>query len=59
MSNQLPATPIDWKHNGVRVIPGDQLDPNTVQTPGMSRAAAINRHLRRKRAGAHALGRAA
>jgi len=42
MSNELPATPIDWKHNGVRVIPGSQLDPNTVQTPGMSRAAAIN-----------------
>jgi uncharacterized RmlC-like cupin family protein len=24
------------------VIPGDQLDPNTPQTPGMNRAAAIN-----------------
>lgn len=33
----------NWKHNGVKVIPGDQLDPNTPQTPGMSRAAAINR----------------
>ncbi len=32
----------DWKHDGVRVIPGDQLDPNTAQTPGMNRAAAIN-----------------
>ena len=32
----------DWKHDGVRVVPGDQLDPNTAQTPGMSRAAAIN-----------------
>lgn len=32
----------DWKENGVRVIRGDQLDPNTTQTPGMSRAAAIN-----------------
>jgi len=32
----------DWKHNGVRVVPGDQLDPNTAQTPGMTRAAAIN-----------------
>jgi len=42
MSNELPGTPIDWKHNGVRVIPGSQLDPNTEQTPGMSRAAAIN-----------------
>ena len=34
--------PVDWKTQGVRVIPGDQLDPNTAQTPGMSRAAAIN-----------------
>ena len=32
----------DWRHTGVRVIPGDQLDPNTAQTPGMSRSAAIN-----------------
>jgi uncharacterized RmlC-like cupin family protein len=32
----------DWRHAGVRVIPGDQLDPNTAQTPGMNRAAAIN-----------------
>src|SRR5262249_29942624 len=33
---------IDWKTHGVKVIPGDQLDPNTAQTPGMDRAAAIN-----------------
>ncbi len=33
---------IDWKHDGVRVIPGNSLDPNTAQTPGMERAAAIN-----------------
>jgi uncharacterized RmlC-like cupin family protein len=32
----------DWRHHGVRVIRGDQLDPNTAQTPGMERAAAIN-----------------
>jgi len=31
-----------WKHDGVRVVPGDQLDTNTAQTPGMNRAAAIN-----------------
>lgn len=37
-----PTPAHDWKHDGVRVIPGSQLDPNTVQTPGMSRAAAIN-----------------
>jgi uncharacterized RmlC-like cupin family protein len=31
-----------WRHTGVRVIPGDSLDPNTASTPGMERAAAIN-----------------
>ena len=31
-----------WKYDGVRVIKGDQLDPNTPQTPGMFRQAAIN-----------------
>ena len=31
-----------WKHDGVRVIPGSQLDPNVPQTPGMDRKAAIN-----------------
>lgn len=32
----------DWKHDGVRVIPGGSLDPNTAQTPGMNRATAID-----------------
>jgi len=32
----------DWKHDGVRVIPGNSLDPNTAQTPGMNRATAID-----------------
>ncbi|HEX5228399.1 MAG TPA: cupin domain-containing protein [Bryobacteraceae bacterium] len=32
----------DWKNHGVKVIPKDSLDPNTPQTPGMDRAAAIN-----------------
>ncbi len=31
-----------WKHDGVRVIPGASLDPNTAQSPGMDRKAAIN-----------------
>jgi len=30
-----------WKHDGVRVIPGDQLDPNVPATAGMDRKAAI------------------
>jgi uncharacterized RmlC-like cupin family protein len=32
----------DWRDDGVRVIPGDKLDSNTAQTPGMFRQAAIN-----------------
>ena len=31
-----------WRDHGVQVIPGNRLDSNTAQTPGMSRAAAIN-----------------
>jgi uncharacterized RmlC-like cupin family protein len=31
----------DWRTHGVRVVRGDELDPNTPQTPGMTRAAAI------------------
>jgi uncharacterized RmlC-like cupin family protein len=32
----------NWREHGVRVVHGDALDPNTPQTPGMARAAAIN-----------------
>ncbi len=39
---QQPEARTDWRNNGVKVIPGDQLDPNTAQTPGMDRQAAIN-----------------
>ena len=42
MSERHGSGEIDWKTNGVKVIPGDQLDTNTPQTPGMNRAAAIN-----------------
>src|SRR5438128_5081215 len=42
MSENHEHEPVDWKIHGVKVIPGDQLDPNTAQTPGMDRAAAIN-----------------
>ena len=34
--------PPPWKHDGVGVIPGNRLDANTAQTPGMDRKAAIN-----------------
>jgi uncharacterized RmlC-like cupin family protein len=33
---------VDWKTHGVKVIPAGALDTNTPQTPGMTRAAAIN-----------------
>jgi uncharacterized RmlC-like cupin family protein len=36
------ANPPDWKHQGVRVVPGNQLDGNVPSTPGMDRKAAIN-----------------
>ena len=31
----------DWERHGVRIVRAGELDPNTPQTPGMSRAAAI------------------
>ena len=31
----------DWRNHGVRVVRGDELDTNTLQSPGMNRAAAI------------------
>jgi len=31
----------DWKEHGIRVVRAGELDGNTPQTPGMSRAAAI------------------
>jgi uncharacterized RmlC-like cupin family protein len=42
MSDRHQHGPVDWKTHGVRVIPGDQLDPDTAQTSGMDRAAAID-----------------
>ena len=32
----------DWRDSGVRIVHSDELDSNTPQTPGMTRAAAIN-----------------
>ena len=32
---------MDWKANGIRVVRAGELDLNTPQTPGMTRAAAI------------------
>jgi uncharacterized RmlC-like cupin family protein len=36
--NQTP----DWKTHGLRIIRGGELDANTPQTPGMTRAEAIS-----------------
>ncbi|HEV8344826.1 MAG TPA: cupin domain-containing protein [Candidatus Binatia bacterium] len=33
----------DWREHGVRIVHGNELDLNTPQTPGMTRAAAVNR----------------
>ncbi len=33
----------DWRNHGVRVVRANEFDSNTPQTPGMTRAAAINR----------------
>jgi uncharacterized RmlC-like cupin family protein len=32
---------LNWKDQGVKIVRAGELDPNTPQTPGMSRAAAI------------------
>jgi hypothetical protein len=32
----------DWRRHGVRIVKAAELDFNTPQTPGMTRAAAIN-----------------
>ena len=42
-SHAPPAGAVDWREHGVKVIPGSSVDPNTPQTPGMSRAAAVDR----------------
>ncbi len=39
----MTETRPNWRNNGVRIVRSDQLDLNTPQTPGMTRAAAINR----------------
>jgi uncharacterized RmlC-like cupin family protein len=34
---------LDWKEHGVKIVRAGELDTNTPQTPGMTRAAAITR----------------
>jgi uncharacterized RmlC-like cupin family protein len=40
MSDRLADRP-DWKEHGIRIVHSDELDTDTPQTPGMTRAAAI------------------
>ena len=42
MTHSHDSAPPAWKHDGVRVVAAGALDPNTAQTPGMDRKAAIN-----------------
>jgi uncharacterized RmlC-like cupin family protein len=37
-----PGEPVDWRTQGVRIVRSSELDFNTPQSPGMTRAAAIN-----------------
>jgi uncharacterized RmlC-like cupin family protein len=39
----MAQSTMDWRTEGVRVVKAGTLDPNTAQTPGMQRAAAISR----------------
>jgi uncharacterized RmlC-like cupin family protein len=41
-TSPTPSHTTDWKLDGVRVVPGDQLDGSVPSTPGMDRKAAIN-----------------
>ncbi|HZT31962.1 MAG TPA: cupin domain-containing protein [Bryobacteraceae bacterium] len=37
----MESTQTDWRAHGIRIVRAGQLDRNTPQTPGMTRAAAI------------------
>lgn len=43
MSDETLTPEDGWKHSGVRVVRGDQLEPAAATTPGMDRAVAIDR----------------
>ena len=42
MANIDPGAKPDWKQDGIRIIRSGELDENTPQTPGMTRAEAIS-----------------
>ena len=37
----MDAASPDWRAHGIRIVRAGELDSNTPQTPGMTRAAAI------------------
>src|SRR6516164_8156566 len=39
----MTGTPSGWRESGVRIVHHGEFDPNTPQTPGMHREAAISR----------------
>ena len=39
----MTGIPSDWRESGVRIVRQGEFDPNTPQTPGMHREAAISR----------------
>jgi uncharacterized RmlC-like cupin family protein len=41
VQSERHRVPTDWRTMGVRVVGSDELDTNTPQTPGMTRAAAV------------------
>ena len=42
MTDPTPDALPDWKNHGLRIVRSSQLDANTPQTPGMTRAEAIS-----------------
>ena len=42
-TDEQPSQKVDWRTHGVRIVKSSELDFNTPQTPGMTRAAAIDR----------------
>ncbi|MGD0906892.1 MAG: cupin domain-containing protein [Candidatus Acidiferrales bacterium] len=42
MSEANPEDKLDWKQHGIRIVRSNELDANTPQTPGMTRAEAIS-----------------
>jgi uncharacterized RmlC-like cupin family protein len=42
MADTKPKDKSDWKQHGIRIVRSGELDSNTPQTPGMTRAEAIS-----------------